>query len=192
MNTLLVLIDFFGHPAINKDPVTDTIRYSALQNIISSRSIQKDKLHIFANKMDPRNIRLLEIKDIAKGKGYNFVVDFNYDKGEVKGVDYVENIFEMKRNTKYWQIIIGGTNLSGCVFKNKSIGAYYWNKVGYKTKIYLPLCCEYEQYGVNDFQRNMNGFAQLYVDMKAADCLGKIDIIKNRDELELPRIQKVV
>ena len=47
----------------------------------------------------------------------------DYDKGEVKGVDYVENIFEMKRNTKYWQIIIGGTNLSGCVFKNKSIGS---------------------------------------------------------------------
>ena len=36
MNTLLVLIDFHGHPDFTTDPTTDIVRYSNLTNIIFS------------------------------------------------------------------------------------------------------------------------------------------------------------
>ena len=36
----------------------------------------------------------------------------------------------------------------------------YKNK--YKTKIYLPMCAEYEKKGINDFERNTLGFVTLY------------------------------
>ena len=86
---------------------------------------------------------------------------------------------------RYEQVIVTGTNTSGCVFANKSIGAYYWSKAGYKTKIYLPMCCEYEHEGINDYERNSNGFAQLYTNIKKYNCFD-IDIVKDFSKLELP------
>lgn len=55
---------------------------------------------------------------------------------------------------------------------------------GYKTKIYLPMCAEYEHKGINDFERNILGVAQLYKHMRAYNCLG-IEICKEFSDLEL-------
>ena len=56
---------------------------------------------------------------------------------------------------------------------------------GYKTKIYLPMCDEYEHKGINDFERNILGFAQLYKHIREHSCLG-IEICKEFNDLELP------
>ena len=47
------------------------------------------------------------------------------------------------------------------------------------------MCCEYEEYGVNDFERNLNSFAQLYNLIKTHD-LFDITITRNINRLELP------
>ena len=83
------------------------------------------------------------------------------------------------------QIIVTGTNTSGCVYKSKSIGAYHWSKAGFKTKIYLPMTIEYEQKGINDLEKNINGFATLYNEIKKDKCFD-IDIVKNFNDLKLP------
>ena len=46
MNTLLLLIDFYGHPALTTDDTSDSVRYSQLNKIVSSTQIDRDKFTI--------------------------------------------------------------------------------------------------------------------------------------------------
>ena len=42
MKTVIVLMDFYGHPTLNTDTYTDNIRYSALIEIISQANVNKN------------------------------------------------------------------------------------------------------------------------------------------------------
>ena len=164
MKTLIVLIDFYGHPDLTTDRYSDSVRYSYLTEIISSAHIDKKQISFYTNKIDPRDLRLQELKHMAISNGFNWVnqVDNNYD-----------------------QVIVTGTNTSGCVFKKEGLGALHWTMKGIKTKIYLPMCAEYEHKGINDFERNTLGFAQLYKHIIKHNALG-IEICKEFNDLELP------
>ena len=48
MKTLILLIDFYGHPALTTDRYNDSIRYSALTEIISSSYIERKNCAIFS------------------------------------------------------------------------------------------------------------------------------------------------
>lgn len=173
MNTLLLLIDFYGHPALTTDDTSDSVRYSQLNKILSSTQIDRDKFTIFTTPISSKDHRLLELKRIGINNRFKFIEDENYS------LESLSQIYEPE------QVIVTGTNTSGCVFANKSIGAYHWSRAGYKTKIYLPMCCEYEHEGINDYERNSNGFAQLYTNIKKYNCFD-IDIVKDFSKLELP------
>lgn len=164
MKTLILLIDFYGHPNLTIDKYSDNIRYSALTEIISSSHIDKKQILFYSTPIDPRDLKLIELKNMAVTNGFNWVDDIPED---------VE------------QVIVTGTNTSGCVFKKQNLGAYYWTIKGYKTKIYLPMCVEYEHKGINDFERNLYGFAQLYKHIKEHSCF-EIEICKEFSDLELP------
>ena len=164
MKTLIILIDFYGHPDLTTDRYSDNVRYSYLTEIISSSHIDKKQISFYTNQIDPRDLRLQELKHMAISNGFNWVNEIPKD---------IE------------QVIITGTNTSGCVFKKEGLGALYWTMKGYKTKIYLPMCAEYEHKGINDFERNMLGFAQLYKHIREHSCLG-VEICKEFNDLELP------
>src|SRR6056300_194246 len=192
MKTVIVLMDFYGHPTLNTDTYTDNVRYSALIEIISQANVNKNECIFFSTALPINAWKLLELKKMAISNGFRFVcpnnniatkmIDSMYTIDYVKQQLSIVN-FELDNHT---QIIIEGTNTSGCVFKSKKgIGAYDWIKAGYKTKIYLPLCAEFEQKGINDFERNQNAYANLYKSIKKNNTFA-IDIIKNFDELELP------
>ena len=176
MNTLLLLIDFYGHPGLTTDDTTDTIRYSHLTKIISLGAMDRNKFTIFTTHINHKDHRLQELKRMAINKGLNFI------EAEQNQAYTLESLAS---SCKPEQVIVTGTNTSGCVFKNNRLGAFHWAKAGYKTKIYLPMCCEYEEYGVNDFERNLNSFAQLYNLIKTHD-LFDITITRNISRLELP------
>ena len=176
MNTLLILIDFYGHPALTTDDTSDTIRYSHLTKIISSSRIEKDKFTIFTTPIFHKDHRLEELKRMAINNRFKFI---EVVQGQSYTLDSLASLYKPE------QVIVTGTNTSGCVFKNNRIGAYHWAKRGYKTKIYLPMCCEYEQDGVNDFERNSNGFAQLYNNIQKHKRYD-IQIVKDFKRLELP------
>ena len=190
MKTLILLIDFYGHPALTTDRYSDSIRYSYLTEIISKDKdfIDKKNCIFFSTRIGRNDIRLLELKKMAIAKHFTFVsVEDQIIDDQMYTIDYVK--LKLKNfiniNNTDTQIIVTGTNTSGCVFKSKNIGAYHWLKAGYKTKIYLPMCAEYENKGINDFERNLYGFAQLYRNIKENSCFD-IDIIKNFNDLELP------
>ena len=189
MKTLILLIDFTGHQALTTDSHSDNVRYSALTEIISSGFIDKTKCVFFSTTIPKHDERLLELRRIAISKGFKFEIpsDEESNQGDVAfSIDYVKSKFEkFEINNTDTQIIVTGTNTSGCVYKSKSIGAYHWSKAGFKTKIYLPMTIEYEQKGINDLEKNINGFATLYNEIKKDKCFD-IDIVKNFNDLKLP------
>ncbi len=189
MKTLILLIDFTGHQALTTDSHSDNVRYSALTEIISSGFIDKTKCVFFSTTIPKHDERLLELRRIAISKGFKFEIptDEESDQGdEAFSIDYVKSKFEkFEINNTDTQIIVTGTNTSGCVYNKKGIGAYHWYKHKYKTKIYLPMCAEYEKKGTNDFERNMLGMASLYKKIYKERCFN-IKICENMDDLNLP------
>ena len=187
MKTLILLLDFYGHPDLTTDRYSDSVRYSALTEIVSSRDIDKKNCVIFSTRINQYDLKLKELTNIARLNGFKFVFADSGDTDDTFCINYLklrllEINFKLDEDT---QVIVTGTNTSGCVFKTKKIGAYHWIKSGYKTKIYLPMCAEYQHKGINDFERNLNGFAQLYKNIKNNKCF-EIDICKNFSDLELP------
>ena len=191
MKTLILLIDFYGHPALTTDRYNDSIRYSALTEIISSSYIDRTNCAIFSTSIPQNDERLLELKKMAILKGFPFVTPIpgtnSVPWDEIYSIDYIKSKLKdfINIDKTDTQIIVTGTNTSGCVYKSKSIGAYHWSKAGFKTKIYLPMTIEYEQKGINDLERNINGFATLYNEIKKDKCFD-IDIVKNFTDLKLP------
>ena len=176
MNTLLVLIDFHGHPDFTTDPTTDIVRYSNLTNIIFDRKLDRDKFRIYSTEIPKRDRKLFEIQEMSRKRGHQFYESAKHT------ISNIENTLGID---KTWQVIIGGTNTSGCVYNKLPVGAYHWHKAGYKTKIYLPICGEYEIRGINDFEKNVYGLTQLFKDMIKDNCLD-IELVYRKVELQLP------
>ena len=194
MKSLILLIDFYGHPALTTDPYSDSVRYSYLTEIISSGHIDKTKCVFFSTTIHDNDKRLAELRQMAISNGFAFVtpLDNNTSTTWVEHdnnytIDYLKSKLKdvMKIDNTDTQIIVTGTNTSGCVFNKKGIGAYYWYKNKYKTKIYLPMCAEYENQGINDFERNMLGVASLYKKIYK-ERFFNIKICKDFNDLNLP------
>lgn len=197
MKTIILLIDFYGHPALTTDSYSDSMRYAYLNQIISSGT-DRNRCLFFSTVIHPNDKKLRELKNMAISKGFKFFTleddptwtkpldkfkDDNYTIDYVKSKlgphdgNYISHL-----NT---QIIVTGTNTSGCVFTGKQIGALHWYKEKYKTKIYLPMCAEYENNGRNDFERNQIGFATLYKKIYDNKCFD-IEICREMYDLNLP------
>jgi len=191
VKTLILLIDFYGHPALTTDPYSDSVRYSYLTEIISSGFIDKKNCVFFSTTIDIRDEKLRELRNMAIAKGFTFVTpedDPNWDEHDNNyTIDYLKSKLKNYINIDHLdtQIIVTGTNTSGCVFNKKGIGAYQWYKNKYKTKIYLPMCAEYENQGINDFERNMLGFASLYKKIYKEKFFN-IKICRDFNDLKLP------
>jgi len=190
MKTLILLIDFYGHPSLTSDKYSDNVRYSALTEILSSTHIDREKCVLFSTSINKFDERLKELRNIAFHNGFKWIIPTeNESNDNTYSIDYLklklQQYLNFNLDKEDTQVIVTGTNTSGCVFKTKKIGAYHFVKAGYKTKIYLPMCAEYEHKGINDFERNSNAFAQLYKNIKKFDCFD-IDICKDFSDLRLP------
>lgn len=198
MKTIILLIDFYGHPALTTDSYSDSMRYSYLTEIISSGFIDKKRCLFFSTVIHSNDKKLRELRNMAIAKGFKFFTpedDPTWTKNldEFKDDNYTIDYVKSKlgpycaKNFSHLntQIIVTGTNTSGCVFSGKKIGALHWYKNMYKTKIYLPMCAEYENNGRNDFERNQIGFASLYKRIYANKCFD-MEICRELSDLNLP------
>lgn len=197
MKTIILLIDFYGHPALTTDSYSDSMRYAYLNEIISSGA-DRNRCLFFSTVIHPNDKKLRELKNMAISKGFKFFTleddptwtkPLDKFKDDYYTIDYVKSKlgphdgnYISHLNT---QIIVTGTNTSGCVFTGKPIGALHWYKEKYKTKIYLPMCAEYENNGRNDFEKNQIGFASLYKQIYDNKCFD-IEICRNLNDLNLP------
>ena len=191
MKTLIILIDFYGHPILATDPFTNNLRYSFLSEIINEHwNIDLNRCAIFSKHPDKRDGKLSELHRMATKKGFKWALPpvrdmmAEYDIPFLK--QYLKGSIGFDLNQSDTQIVIGGTNTSGCVFRNSTLGAYHWVKSGYKTKIYLPMCAEYEHNGVNDFHKNIAAFTILYNKIKQYNCF-EVDIVKKIQDIDMDR-----
>ena len=184
-NTIVLLIDFKGHPLLGDEYVNNT-RYSELQRFLTSKNISRENIVFVSNiKNDPK---LMELFEMANTVGYTTryidelvsMSDICNTTQEAMGWDVTP------RDT---QIIIGGCNFGGCVINAKKMSAVHWVGKGFQTTIHLPLCAEYEQPGVNSTEKAYNGFKQVYDFIKEYNAFD-IKLTDKFEQLELTFYEK--
>ena len=159
--TVILLIDFKGHPILASDYV-NSLRYSTLQQITENQSIDKENCIILSIGNSNTDQKLQEIKKIAlinKFKWANVEND-NITVDQLSSM--LESIYNFNLNNKDTQIILGGCNTSGCVLKTKNISVKDFGLQKFETYIILPMCAEYEASGINDVEKNMKSFNRVF------------------------------
>ena len=171
--TIVMLIDFVGHPKLGDDYINNR-RYSELLKFATSSKLDRDNIIFVSNtKGDMLSWpnAFSETLDILKTAGF----DILYTQSDESINDIVDKIkdikgWDMKQYTT--QAIIGGCNLGGCVINAKPMSAVFWQRKGYKTTIHLPLCAEYEQSGVNAVEKVYRSIEQLFHFTKEHNAFG--------------------
>ena len=182
MNTLVLLIDFEGHPVFG-DEYTNNLRYSTLIELLNDTQIKKDKILFVSNMMCEK---LNDLKEMAIYKDFNWLVVPN-------NISIMDLIKYIKRNTKFkmdqetTNVIFGGTNTSGCVIGAKSIGIRNFARAGYRCKLYLPMCADYYIKGINSADKMMYSLATVYEKLKNDNLITNTDLIVSKEDLDIQR-----
>ena len=178
MITVIVLIDFKGHPILASEYV-NSLRYSALQQITENHNIDREKCIILSIGNSNNDKKLEEIREIALLNNFRWLMIHNPD-ATVNDIEHLLmekfNCIISKENTR---IVLGGCNTSGCVLKTKNISAKDFGLKKYKTLIPLQLCAEYEGSGINDIEKNIKAFSRLfnYVQMNKLETIYTVEDI---------------
>ena len=161
MITVIVLIDFKGHPILAGEYV-NSLRYSALQQITENHNIDREKCIILSIGNSNDDKKLEEIREIALLNKFRWLKVHNPNMT----VDEMEHLlmekFNLIINKDNTRIILGGCNTSGCVLKTKNISIKDFGSMKYRTIIPLQLCAEYEGSGINDIEKNIKAFSRLF------------------------------
>ena len=178
-NTLLLMIDFQGQPGLQDQNYLNS-RYNALLNILNRRNIDREKCIVvyFGTKLEDKQLMsMIEFSRLEKWKSYDITIETNNAYDNIT-IDQFHKIigkyttFEIAPHTT--NIIVGGTETSGCVFDNKNLGAFHWALRGYDTSIYLPLCCDFSSHGNTWFDKQIAGLSVIYHTIKNSDMRGTI------------------
>ena len=187
--TLILLIDFKGHPILALDELTNDLRYNYLMELLQLQTELNIVSNHIVNSKNKDHHRIEHIKKIYDIEGlHNWdVINPEGKKDVEEGTDwihYIEKKFE-KRGYAINNVIIGGTNTAGCVLRSKSYSAIQWAKKGYPVQIYLPMCADYQLPGINQAERNMAAGSILYNVIREEKLWNNIDLVRKRSVLEI-------
>ena len=187
--TLILLIDFKGHPILALDELTNDLRYNYLMELLQLQTELNIVSNHIVNSKNKDHHRIEHIKKIYDFEGlHNWdVINPEGKKDVEEGTDwihYIEKKFE-KRGYAINNVIIGGTNTAGCVLRSKSYSAIQWAKKGYPVQIYLPMCADYQLPGINQAERNMAAGSILYNVIREEKLWNNIDLVRKRSTLEI-------
>ena len=187
--TLILLIDFKGHPILALDELTNDLRYNYLMELLQLQTELNIVSNHIVNSKNKDHHRIEHIKEIYDIEGlHNWdVINPEGKKDVEEGTDwihYIEKKFE-KRGYAINNVIIGGTNTAGCVLRSKSYSAIQWAKKGYPVQIYLPMCADYQLPGINQAERNMAAGSILYNVIREEKLWNNIDLVRKRSTLEI-------
>jgi|TARA_B100001094_G_scaffold115176_1_gene111133 hypothetical protein len=182
--TLILLIDFHGHPILGDDH-TNNLRYSELMYFLNEQQFQYNIVsnHLKGEHTTERGPnKLRELKRIVDIEGVHNWDVIDPDREPAPSIEEIENIFK-NRNYRINNVILGGTNLAGCVLRSKPYSAIHWAKRGYRTQIYLPMCADYELPGVNQVERMMAATSVMYNVIREERLWRYIDLVRERNGL---------
>ena len=186
--TLILLIDFKGHPLL-ADELTNNLRYHYLMELLqveTQLNIMSDHVVNSKNKDHHRIEHIKEMYDIEGLHNWDVINPKGKKEVEINTdwINFAEKTFE-ERGYSIKNVIIGGTNTAGCVLRSKPYSAIHWAKKGYPVQIYLPMCADYQLPGVNQAERNMAACSVLYNVIREEKLWNNIDLVRKRKILEI-------
>ena len=198
MKIILNLIHFAGNPLLGDDFMND-LRYSELQRFLCHHPWFKlDDVMIVSNDKGNETVdpRYREIKNMAKNVGFRWH-ETEYNTRIVELKEELERAYNFKFEARGEDreprtiVIMGGCNLAGCIMSHHTLGALQWGKQLYQTEVYVPMCAEYEQPGINGTEKMMKAVVDVYNEVKKEDNVDLwkcIDLVSNFDLLSIPKI----
>ena len=182
MYNLIVLNHFYGYPDL-MDKGTNDIRYAKLlciidtfnsDNTIFLCSSDDTQYAIDNNTPEFDDKRLESIRTIAGSEGHRWI-HYN-DKETIKDILNKINPMLTEGTPTDINVIIGGTNTSGCLLNNSNVAAINWINLGFNVQICLSICADYQMDGINSADKNHKAMAKLYNFIKDNNIIDKVGI----------------
>ena len=191
LKTLINLIDFVGHPAVNELYTTQK-RFDTLDRLLYKNNKLKDKViishvpNLNKNQLEYSTWaeRLIEVKEKVVKKYNATWIDM------IESTDVIE-VTQLLHKNNYiikpglTQIIFGGTNLSGCILNKKEVSVKSFVDLGFDCTIYLPMCTECDQVGVNDLEKTWIAINKIYDYVVKNNITHKVSLISEERDLML-------
>tara|TARA_A200000159_G_C7290887_1_gene325690 strand:+ start:666 stop:1214 length:549 start_codon:yes stop_codon:yes gene_type:complete len=172
--TIIMLIDFEGHPVLG-DEFINNQRFSTLNALLNP--VREKPLFIISNHLPHRHKRVEEVAKMVKIENRHIWKTINPDDSSVESI--VEEVKQMDYRIE--NVIIGGTNISGCVLRTKPYSAISWAKKGYDVQILSNMCADYQITGVNALEQNQNSVAIVWHEVAQAGFFNKVSYIREHE-----------
>ncbi len=185
--TLLLLIDFEGVPQLADDPILEEIRYSHLKKLLFT--FPAKSLFIVTDSQPwKKKVHELSIELTTGQRAHSHTWHTLNDEDcwpsatNKVDVNYIKAIAREKYKFDIQNVVVAGNNLAGCVYKAKPYSAKYWAKEGHFTQIILPMCGDYETFGIGP-EKYMRSFAMLYKNIRDDNLSKLIEVIYDMNRM---------
>ena len=183
--TVVMLIDFAGHDCLGDDNMNN-LRYKYLQKI----AFGDDPPVVIISNHDDRHSKLNEIQKMVITENFHKWINIGTgNNSDTYTVCNIEHLLATQK-IKPRKVVIGGCNTAGCVISTKGFSAAAWANNGYDTTIFLPMCADYQQPGVDPYEKSIAAFTLLYNRIKHLKLIDKIDIQSNFEMIYLTLEQR--
>lgn len=196
--TIILLIDFEGHPILGDD-MTNNLRYSYLKSLIFNDAVGDIYDLLVVSDHAEEHPKMTEIQRMSEIEGRHTWININPDRacgnswidGEAVENFSIQTIIDKVAEYGYeiQNVIVGGCNTNGCVFNSTSYSSAKWAHAGYPVQIMLPMCADYQLTGLDMIEVNIMAFSGLYTQIKEHGLFNLIDINARFTNLNLEVIE---
>ena len=172
--TIIMLIDFEGHPLLGSEFVNNQ-RFSTLASLLNP--VRDRPLFIISNHNPDRDMKTEEVAKIVRLENRHIWLTVSADNPNIISIE--KDVARKGMSIK--NVIIGGTNTSGCVLKNKPCSAMNWANKGYDVQILATMCANYQITGVNAIEQNQNSLAIVWREVSQANMFDKISYVREHE-----------
>jgi hypothetical protein len=196
--TIILLIDFEGHPILGDD-MTNNLRYSYLKSLIFNDAEGDIYDLLVVSDHAEEHPKMTEIQRMSEIEGRHTWININPDRacgnswidGEAVENFSIQTIIDKVAEYGYeiQNVVVGGCNTNGCVFNSTSYSSAKWAHAGYPVQIMLPMCADYQLTGLDMIEVNIMAFSGLYTQIKEHGLFNLIDINARFTNLNLEVIE---
>ena len=181
--TVVLLIDFQGHPPLGSE-YENELRYTALKALLFNDDFPPLVIVSDHVSINPREVELKRMVDI-EGKH----MWINIDPDNQPTVEEIISIMGQK-GYKPRNLIVGGTNTTGCVLRIRKYSLLEWAKIGYTTTLFLPMCNDYQLPGNTWAERVMLAWSTFDKVLSKEPFADRINVENRVLDLKLYRSEK--
>lgn len=181
--TVVLLVDFHGHPMLGNE-YENELRYTALKALIFNENFPQ--LIIVSDHLE-KHSKEVELKRLVDIEGKHIWINIDPDNQPT-----VEEIISMINQHGFQprNLIIGGTNTTGCVLRSRKYSLLEWAKIGCPSTLFLPMCNDYQLPGTTWAERIMSTWSFVSNIIKEQPSKHLIDVQQKVLDLKLYRSEK--